>query len=220
MVLEYLKRRRQRGGQFITFNDGATKNNAKLTWHKCNSSDIIKQLVEAADSTDSTAQVSELFESDSSDCDSSLCSEADNETAYTPVKEPPTWLKLPMYADICGNHAMVNAERQWASKNLHPLQRSRELDDLARAHAQEMASVSTTYHADPNQLCSKVSRKRPNNRMGSNVAKGKELRDLHDEMKKKASNYANMMDNRYQAFGIGTARDANGDLYLCQIFRG
>ena len=213
--MRFLKKRRRQGGVAFSTDD-------KPTWRKADKQDIVVQLMDKiqSDCTDSTAQMSDDDSVSEDVCTTTTESPTKMEDAKSlAIEQRPSWLKRPMFADICGNHAMVNAERQWGNPDLHPLKRSRELDDLARAHAQKMASASMAYHADPSDLLSKLTES-PGCRLGENVAKGVSLRELHNDMKKKGSIYANMMDNRYKEFGIGTARDANGDLFLCQIYLG
>jgi hypothetical protein len=225
--------------------DSAVNKNSRVAWEKADSMEIVNQMmVKQLDNTNSTAQVSSamllLQEQHEYDCGSDNASHqdidrefgscdddyvaGDQDNSALPIsassESTPSWLKRPMFADICCNHALVNAERQWVDPTLHPLKRSRELDDVARWHADAMAKEGTCeYHADPTVLCSKLTQK-ANVRLGENVAKGKSIRELHGIMKKQSSNYANMMDARYTEMGMATAKSSNGDWYLCQIFRG
>ncbi|CAB9528914.1 expressed unknown protein [Seminavis robusta] len=222
MVLKYLQRRRQKGGQFLAFDKGVDPSTKKVQWTKADPMDIVQQQMEKErDATDTTAQIESFaftFE-DAVESSAGSCVDPPEPTLKQSSERRPTWLKRPMFSDICSNHALVNAERQWADASLHTLKRSHELDELARWHAESMAKDACTYHADPNVLCSKLAHL-PQVRLGENVAKGKSVRVLHSTMKKHAANYANMMDSRFTELGMATARCANGDWYLCQIFRG
>jgi len=248
MAFQYLKSRMARGGQFVAFDNDKSSTNSKsrkLAWQQSDSRDIVQQLMNKLDLTDDTTQSSAyLFPADEADnaSDQESCSsqqedctdcgapdqqdstydrgEEDRSNEFHEFStEHPLWLKRPMFADICCNHALVNAERQWANPDLHPLRRSRHLDEVAKWHAEEMAKARRAIHSDPTELCAKLS-SQPQRRLGQNVAKGKNLRELHTQMKEHSSNYANMMDARYQEFGMATAKASSGDWYLCQIFLG
>jgi Cysteine-rich secretory protein family len=204
-MMKFLKRNRQLGGRFISFTGeqyDATKAKPELTWQQCDAMD---------EGTDFTAAMSSSSLEGSDSCNDNASTANDSER--------PAWLKRPMFADICSNHAMVNAERQWGNSRVAPLKRSRELDDLARAHAEEMAAASYTSRVDPTDLISKLTTK-PTVRLGLNVAKGrKSVRELHNKMKNHGSNYANMLDDRFQFFGVGTCKK-NGEVFICQIYLG
>jgi uncharacterized protein YkwD len=226
--------------------DSVVNKNKRFAWEKADSMEIVNQLMaKQLDNTNSTVQMSSVmlmlqdqhdYDSGSDNasyhdsdgevgcCDDDYVAGAQDSSALPTSSSPsdctPSWLKRPMFADICSNHALVNAERQWVDPTLHPLKRSRELDDLARWHADTMAKEGTcAFHADPTVLCSKLAQQ-AKVRLGENVAKGKSIRELHGIMKKHPSNYANMMDARYTEMGMATAKSSNGDWYLCQIFRG
>ena len=250
-MLQFLKKPRAcaEAGQYVSFdgesNVPASSKNKKILWRQSDASEIVRQITEKQDQTDSTIQSSTFFTDDqdefekqqvahngencpdhakgiSSKTDAHLHSDTEEETSedfHTASNEHPLWLKRHMFADICGNHALVNAERHWGNPDLSPLKRSCELDEIAKWHAENMAKASRAFHSDPNELCSRLATK-PQHRLGENVAQGKNLRELHGIMKQHSANYANMMDERYTEMGMASARAANGDWYLCQIFRG
>lgn len=251
MMLQFLKKSRAcaGAGQYVSFdsrsNTIASMKKRKLVWQQSDANEIVRQIMEKQDLTDSTTQSSTCFLADDQDdfeqdiaCNrdeythktknfsersagegQSDTEEETLEDFQTGSTEHPLWLKRPMFADICGNHALVNAERQWGNSNLSPLKRSRELDEIAKWQAKNMAKASRAYHSDPNELCSRL-HSQPEHRLGENVAQGKNLRELHGIMKQHSANYANMMDERYTEMGMASAKAANGDWYLCQIFRG
>lgn len=251
-MLHFLKRPRAdaRAGQFVSF-EGKSQESAKLkriNWQQSDANEIVRQITEKLDQTDSTAQTSTCFPADDHEDHTdpwkgtgdygdesthktnsaravtigdghSDTEEETSEDFRDGSTEHPLWLKRPMFADICGNHALVNAERQWGNPDLSPLKRSRELDEIAKWQAENMAKASRAYHSDPTELCSRLVT-RPEHRLGENVAQGENLRELHGIMKQHSANYANMMDERYNEMGMATAKSANGDWFLCQIFRG
>jgi uncharacterized protein YkwD len=116
------------------------------------------------------------------------------------------------------NHILVNQERK--KRTIAPLIRMRELDELARAHAEKMAVDGKMIHISPSVVTAALKDKTCR-RLGSNVAKGLTIREIHENMMQfKQSHKNNIIDRRFLNFGMGTALGTDGDLYLCQIFRG
>lgn len=122
---------------------------------------------------------------------------------------PDTWY-------FASNHVLVNQER--TKRSVAPLVRSKELDEIACQHAKSMAAAQTTFHINPLEL--QHSFMRPARRFGENVARGKAIRDIHETMMDTRSQRNNIIDRRFTHMGMGTAKDAKGQLYLCQLFRG
>lgn len=114
------------------------------------------------------------------------------------------------------NHVMVNNERR--NRMVAPLRRLEELDALARAHAQAMADANRLHHADPQHLCTTFARL--TRMMGENVAVGDSIREMHAQMMQNRTHQMNILHRGYTHFGMGTAKGADGRLYLCQLFRG
>lgn len=127
--------------------------------------------------------------------------------------------KLPSTDYYCSNHIMVNDER--VKRMTAPLSRLRELDDLARYHAEAMAKSQRLFHSDPTTITYVF--QRPFRRMGENVACGANIREIHTNMMEKqehCSDKYNILHRCYTHMGMGTAKGEDGQLYLCQIFRG
>ena len=124
--------------------------------------------------------------------------------------------QLPSTWYYSSNHILVNQER--SKRYVAPLVRMHELDTIARAHAEAMASEGRLFHTDPVDLQTKLNK--PARRLGANVAKGETIRDIHRGMMQTLSDMNNIIDRRYTNMGMATARGANGEIYLCQIFRG
>ena len=122
---------------------------------------------------------------------------------------PSTWY-------YSSNHVIVNQER--AKRTIAPLIRLRELDEIAREHAEMMASRKSLFHTEPAELQSKF--QRVTRRLGENVARGESIRSIHKDMMATRSDKNNILDRRYTHMGMATARGSNGELYLCQVFRG
>jgi uncharacterized protein YkwD len=125
---------------------------------------------------------------------------------------------LPKESQYSSNHVMVNYYR--IQRCAAPLLRLSELDEIARAHASAMASADRLFHIDPMQL--RQSFHHPTRRMGENIAKGNTIRDIHRAMiETSISDRNNIIDRRYTHMGMGTATcHQDGQLYLCQVFRG
>jgi uncharacterized protein YkwD len=137
--------------------------------------------------------------------------------------------KLPQSSGkYASNHIMVNAER--TRKNVPPLARDRDLDRVARDHANVMASEKLVRHMDgPTSLQSKILEGKDNAvdrqrlffaRLGVNIAKGKSIEDIHKFMVATLAERNNILDKRFTTMGMGTARADNGMIYLCQVFGG
>jgi hypothetical protein len=121
---------------------------------------------------------------------------------------PTTWY-------YSSNHVMVNRER--TKRTIAPLVRMIELDEIAREHVEDMAEQNTTFHSDTSFL------RMPFNqpaRLGENVAKGRSIRKIHNQMMDSSSVTNNILDRRYTHFGMATAKASDGELFICQIFRG
>ncbi|EEC50627.1 predicted protein [Phaeodactylum tricornutum CCAP 1055/1] len=125
--------------------------------------------------------------------------------------------RLPTTWYYSSNHVMVNMER--TKRTVAPLTRMRELDEIARVHAETMVAESRLYHMDPSDLSDALNRP-ATRRLGCNVNKGISIDDIHLGMMATLSNRNNIIDRRYTHMGMATARDDRGVLYLCQIFRG
>ena len=125
--------------------------------------------------------------------------------------------KLPGTWYFSSNHVLVNQER--TRRTMAPLIRMVELDRLARIHAEQIAEEEELRHVDADALRYAL-KDIPYRRLGENVARGKDIRSMHSDMMSTLSNKNNIVDRRYTHMGMGTAVGKNGELYLCQIFRG
>lgn len=124
--------------------------------------------------------------------------------------------QLPTTWYFASNHIMVNQER--TRRTIAPLVRMRELDAIAREHAERMASKDSLFHSTPIDLAAKFNR--PSRRLGENVGKGATIREIHQSMMKIRSDKNNILDRRYTHMGMATAQSSDGTIYLCQVFRG
>jgi Cysteine-rich secretory protein family len=126
---------------------------------------------------------------------------------------------LPTTDYFANNHIMVNEER--VKRVIAPLSRLRELDELARIHAESMAKDLSLFHSNPNNITEQF--QRPFRRLGENVACGTDIRTIHTNMmtqKQHTSDKYNVLHRCYTHMGMATAKGSDGQLYLCQIFRG
>lgn len=113
------------------------------------------------------------------------------------------------------NHVLVNKER--TRRATAPVIRNRELDEIAREHAEFMASIEEVRHANPLKIQTKLGLS--GRKVGSNVAKGESIREMHKSMMKKSITARNnILNGKYTSFGMGTATTPSGELYICQIF--
>jgi uncharacterized protein YkwD len=114
------------------------------------------------------------------------------------------------------NHVLVNRER--VRRNVEPLQRCRYLDDLASFHAQEMAERLEVFHSGGLDECQSRLKSRW---VGENVQCGTDIRSMHHiSMNMRGhSNRTNLLSRYLNQFGMGTAKGADGLLYMAQLFR-
>ncbi|CAB9510439.1 expressed unknown protein [Seminavis robusta] len=125
--------------------------------------------------------------------------------------------RLPSTAHFSNNIIMVNKER--TKRTIPAISRSSHLDAVARWHAEVMALEGAVRHSNPAELQTKLADDTCTF-LGENVAAGTSIRTMHQQMVDNVGDLRNMTDNRYKEMGCGTARGADGELYLCQIFRG
>mmetsp|Transcript_1230 Transcript_1230/g.3174 ORF Transcript_1230/g.3174 Transcript_1230/m.3174 type:complete len:204 (-) Transcript_1230:110-721(-) len=119
-------------------------------------------------------------------------------------------LRQPGY--YSSNHVLVNRER--IRRRMDPLVRDLQLDEVARRQAEAAMESGKVKHSQA-APCGLVCR-----RLGENVACGKTIRAIHNDMMHSPSDKRNILDARYKRMGMGTARGEDGILYLCQIFQG
>lgn len=100
------------------------------------------------------------------------------------------------------------------------LLRDRELGALAGRHARRMARARRVAH-DVGQGTADVRAAAvgiESRFIGENVARGNELTDTARGLETSASHRANLLDARFRRIGVGSARDADGRIYVCEIF--
>lgn len=124
--------------------------------------------------------------------------------------------RLPSTSYFSSNHIMVNKAR--SDKLIAPLYRLTELDEIAKKHADKMATEENVFHSSPSTIQEQF--QRPCRRLGENVAKGDNIRVIHAMMLHNTANRNNILDRRFTHMGMATSRGCDGSLYLCQVFRG
>jgi len=118
-------------------------------------------------------------------------------------------------------HNFVNRER--VKRNILPLHRARQLDELASEQAKLMAAQQSRAHSDLDTLMSNLIKSAPCRRVGENVCRGTSVQLIHRKMMrgpKYAADKNNILDRRYSSFGIGIAPCVDGIYYVCQIYKG
>ena len=117
---------------------------------------------------------------------------------------------------FANNHVMINNER--TRKQVPPLKRVRDLDEIAREHAASMATKGELSHKNPSEIQERLE-EGLTRRLGSNVVRGSNISGIHKNMMQSLSDKNNILDRRFTCVGLGTAKADDGTLYLCQIFR-
>jgi len=111
---------------------------------------------------------------------------------------------------FANNHVLVNRARSDAG--LPFLYRSRRLDALAQQHARTMVSKRSVFH-------SPLLAEKKKTVGGENVLRGQSILQMHrDTMKHDPKGRANILSPLFDEFGMGTAKDKEGRLYLVQLF--
>ena len=106
----------------------------------------------------------------------------------------------------------ANAER--TSRGLPALRVATDLTAVARHHSEDMAAKQSLYH-NPN-LGSEVSNWQV---VGENVGDGGTVQSIHDAFMNSPEHRANILATDYTEIGIGTVTDANGIIWVTQVFR-
>lgn len=120
---------------------------------------------------------------------------------------------------VSSNHVMVNRIRISYGKKV--VTRSRQLDELAQKHAQIMASQQSLFHSEPSAetLRHKL---QTSGHVGENVHRGPNVQYIQDLIEFDTGcklSKRNLLSDDFTEFGMGTARSADGQLYMCQLFR-
>jgi len=129
--------------------------------------------------------------------------------------------RLPGSFYFANNHVLINNERM--NYIILPLMRDIELDNIASNHAKLMSIEQSCEHSDIEQLMSKVLGPMPYRKIGENVCHGKSIAEIHDKIihnPKYIADRNNMCDRGFTSFGVGVATSSNGEIYVCQIYKG
>lgn len=118
-----------------------------------------------------------------------------------------------------GNHVLVNTER--VRRGIRPLCREKKLDEVAARHAKNLSKQEHLQHSSLRRTMKHVLQDGPCRLLGENISRGQSACKIHDKMMMKyAQDRNNILDRRFSAFGIGSAKSESGDLYIVQIFKG
>lgn len=108
--------------------------------------------------------------------------------------------------------AMTNADR--AAARLRALSTANDLQSLAQSRANEMARNGRIAHTT--SLGSKVSGWK---RLGENVGRGPQLRDIERAFMNSPSHRENILDPGFTQLGVGVTFDGKEYLYVAVLFR-
>jgi uncharacterized protein YkwD len=113
--------------------------------------------------------------------------------------------------------AMLNAARR--SEGISELRRHPELDRLARAHAQAMRRAGRLAHdlGNGNPIFRVQAASLAATTTGENLARASSLTRAHRAIWASPSHRANLLAAHFDSLGVGLARDAQGDWWLCQL---
>lgn len=108
--------------------------------------------------------------------------------------------------------AKLNALR--SARGVAPLATTPELTTMARAWAQQMATVGTISHNPA------LAAQAPANwaRIGENVGMGMDVPGLHDAFVNSPAHYRNMVDGGFDSVGVGVVRQADGMIFVTVNF--
>jgi uncharacterized protein YkwD len=135
-------------------------------------------------------------------------------------------LSLPAPGESAGTNAapadalalMVNGAR--ASEGLEPLTRDPRLDEVAKAHAEAMRDEHHLAHEGRDgSPADRVAGAGIDARsIGENVAHAADAAHAHRTLWQSPSHRSNLLEQRFDTFGIGVARDADDTLWVCELF--
>jgi cysteine-rich secretory family protein len=108
--------------------------------------------------------------------------------------------------------AMTNADR--AAARLKPLATANDLQSLAQSRANDMARSGRLAHTTT--LGSKVSGWK---KLGENVGRGPNLRDIETAFMASPSHRENILDPDFSQFGVGVTWDGKEYFYVAVVFR-
>jgi uncharacterized protein YkwD len=111
--------------------------------------------------------------------------------------------------------AMVNGARD--GQGLSSLAYDGKLAAIAESHSAQMAQSGAIFHNSglPGDVNSSGMRW---SAIGENVGLGADVGHVEDAFMGSAEHYANIMDARFNAIGVGVASDGNGHVYVTQVF--
>jgi uncharacterized protein YkwD len=139
--------------------------------------------------------------------------EASCEWNLVPAKK-----QVPLLSAFSCSLVLINRER--ILRDLPVLSRSIFLDEVARLHAKKTAhNQSITHSAETAEALQSTLK---SDMVGENVQRGTSIREMHTRtMDSNLSNPSrrNTLSKYFTEFGVGTAKGADGKLYLCQLFR-
>jgi hypothetical protein len=114
-------------------------------------------------------------------------------------------------------YELVNAAR--ASERVSPLTRDARLDELARAHAEAMRAARKTAHdAGDGDLNQRLENAELELSAGENVAHAANAVLAQRALWASPSHRQNLLFADFGLVGIGVAPDADGTLWVCEIF--
>jgi len=114
-------------------------------------------------------------------------------------------------------YEMVNAAR--VSERISPLTRDARLDELARAHAEAMRAARKTAHdAGDGDLNQRLENAELELNAGENVAHAANAVLAARALWASPSHRQNLLFPDFGSVGIGVAADADGTLWVCEIF--
>jgi uncharacterized protein YkwD len=124
----------------------------------------------------------------------------------------------PCWWHTSNGHVMINRDR--AVSRVPALYRSRRLDALAHEHAQCMAQEQAVFHSvdSLNALQLKLDSKE----VGENIQRGLSIQKMHHAMtwgSDSSPNRSNIISQKFNECGMGTAKGKDGLLYMVQLFR-
>jgi Cysteine-rich secretory protein family len=138
---------------------------------------------------------------------------------YTPAWQPKVLVGAGTTTTTCfmPNHVLVNREREMRGKR--PLQRSRTLDLVAGMWAHVMAAETSLFHP-ADDIDSLKELLQSNDAVAENIQRGPSIQAMHEAaMERETSTRANILSSNFDEFGMGTARGADGKIYMVQFFR-
>ena len=123
--------------------------------------------------------------------------------------------RMPHACQFVNNHVLVNRTRSYYG--FEPFKRNASLDSLAQERARYLAKREHLESESKLVLRSKIGHRH----VAENIARGADMSEIHKKCMDRnelPGHRRNILSNKHNEMGMGTAKSSTGKLYLVQYF--